>query len=141
MVSQNQNDSSSKNGLMPQKPFLHKHIPTLSPSQIVDNLYYTINFEGCEVGRYCSVEICISTTLFRSMAFNAPIALGNSCLNATFTPSLVNLVSLTLSPQPYVDTFWKICQTVKAWNYHMNSILLASWETCLNKSISIWHSR
>ena len=45
------------------------------------------------------------------------------------------------NPLPYVDKFWKICQMVKAWNYNMTSIFLASWTICLNKSMSIYHSR
>ena len=45
----------------------------------------------------------------------------------------------TTNPPPYVDKFWQIRQMVMAWNYHMNSIFLASWEICLDKSMSIWH--
>ena len=52
----------------------------------------------------------------------------------------MNLGSLKLTP-PYVDKFWKIFYMVKEWNDHITSISLASWVICLNKSMSIWHSR
>ena len=45
------------------------------------------------------------------------------------------------NPPPYVDKFWQLFQMVKAWNYHMASIFLASWVICLDESMSIWHSR
>ena len=70
VVSQNHNELSFKKELDPPKPFLHQHIPTLSPSQTFDNCYSTINIQVYEGGRYCSVGIWISTTLLRSMAFN-----------------------------------------------------------------------
>ena len=151
--------------MYPPKPFLHQHIPKLFPSQMVENCFSTINVQVFEGGRYFFVETSRSTTLFRSVTFNvhliwmekggflechplfikrqihAPISSGNSCLNNALTPSLVNLGSLTLNPPPYVDKFWKILQMEKAWNDHMTSIFLASWEICLDYSMSIWHSR
>ena len=45
------------------------------------------------------------------------------------------------NPPSYVDKFWKIRQMVKAWNDHMTSIFFASWEICLEDSMSIWHIR
>ena len=58
-----------QNLLDPPKPFLHQRIPTLSHSQMVDNGSFTINVHGYERGRYWSIDIWISTTIFRSVAF------------------------------------------------------------------------
>ena len=65
VVAQNQNELDTL------KPFLHRHIPTISTSQMFDNSSSTINVQGYEEGRYCSIGTWGSTTLFRSMAFNA----------------------------------------------------------------------
>ena len=70
VVAQIQNGLFFKKWLDPPKPFLHRHIPTLSPSQMVDNCYSPINIQVYEGGRYFSVGIWISTTLFSSMVFN-----------------------------------------------------------------------
>ena len=70
VVAQNQNEPSFKKWPDPPNPFLHQHIATLSPSQMVDDYSSPINIQGYEGGRYCSVGISISTTLFKSMAFN-----------------------------------------------------------------------
>ena len=67
VVAHNQNEISFKKWLDPPKPLLHRHIPTLPPSQMVDNCSFPINIQGYEGGRYLSVGIWISTTLFRSM--------------------------------------------------------------------------
>ena len=42
---------------------------------------------------------------------------------------------------PYVDNFCQIIQMLKSWKDHMTSILLASWEIRLYKSMYIWNSR
>ena len=60
--------------------------------------------------------------------------------------SLFNAITRELrftntNPPPYVDKFWQIFHVVKAWNDHTNTILLASWEICLDEYMSIWHSR
>ena len=69
MVAQNHNELSFKKWIDQPKPFLHRHIPTLSLSQMFDNCSSPINIKVYEGGRYCSVGIWISTTIFRSMAF------------------------------------------------------------------------
>ena len=56
--------------LVPPKPFLHRHITIMYPSQMAENIYSPINFHIYEGGRYLSVEIWISNTLFRSIYFN-----------------------------------------------------------------------
>ena len=56
--------------LYPPKPFLNWHIPTMSPFQIFQNYSSSINVQGCEGGRYCSIGTRRSTTLFRSVAIN-----------------------------------------------------------------------
>ena len=43
------------------------------------------------------------------------------------------------NPPPYVDRFWKIRKMVESWNDHMTYIFRASWEICLDESMSIWH--
>ena len=56
--------------LEPPKPFLHQHIPTLYPFQMVENCSSPINVQGYERGIYSLIDIWISTTIFMSMAFN-----------------------------------------------------------------------
>ena len=113
------------------KTFLHWYISTLYYSQMVENISYPINVQDYEGGIYFFVEIWISTTLFRSMAFNIhllwmeeggileshplwsrvksmPLSPWEvSCLNITLTPLLVNLGSITLAPQPMLISFGK----------------------------------
>ena len=63
--------ASLQNFLDLPKTFLHRHIITLSTSQVIENRSSLVNFQAYEGGRYCSVYIWRSTTIFRSMAFNA----------------------------------------------------------------------
>ena len=65
-VSQNHNELSFKKWMDHPKPFLHRHIPTLSPSQTFDNCYSTINIKVYEGGRYSSVGIWIEAGIFNA---------------------------------------------------------------------------
>ena len=97
-VSQNHNELSFKKWLNPPKPFLHWHIPTLSPYQMVENCSSPTNIQGYKGGRYCSVGIWISTTIFRSMAFNVHLlCMKEGCFLACH-PLLSRGKSMPLSP-------------------------------------------
>ena len=69
-----------------------------------------------------------------------PYRLGGFMSKRCFNSITRELRFTNTNPPPYVDKFQQIFQMVKAWNDHMTSILLASWEICLDESMSIWHS-
>eukprot|EP00804_Cyclotella_cryptica_P020321 CCRYP_014042-RA/>CCRYP_014042-RA protein AED:0.41 eAED:0.46 QI:0/-1/0/1/-1/1/1/0/310 len=41
----------------------------------------------------------------------------------------------------YRDNFWEVWQLIAKWNKNMADAFSPSWILCLNKSMSIWHSR
>ena len=119
--------------LDPPKPFLHRHIPIMYPSQMAENIYSPINFHIYEGGRYLSVDIWISNTLFRSIYFNVHliwIEEGGFCSVTPFDQdantfpyyfmqfvykhrcyAITHELRFTnTKPSPYVDKFWKLFQ-------------------------------
>ena len=82
-----------------------------------------------------------SVTPFYQEANPRPYRLGKFMFKRRFNAITRELSFTNTNPLPYVDKFWQIRQMVKAWNDHMASIFLASWEICLDESMYIWHSR
>ena len=101
--------------------------------------------------RYLGLWILISTcsgwnrdnfwrvTPFDQEANTCPYRLRKFISKRRFNDITRELRFTNTNPPPYVDQFWQICQMVKAWNDHMTSIFLASWEICLDEYIYIWH--
>ena len=55
---------------------------------------------------------------------------------------LCSALGYTNEPPPnYVDKFWEVRQMIGAWNKNINDQFSASWVSCLDESMSIWHSR
>ena len=82
-----------------------------------------------------------SVTPFDQESNPLPYRLGGFMSKRCFNAITRELRFTYTNPSPYVDKFWKIRQTVKAWNYHIASIFLVYWEICSNKYMSTWYSR
>ena len=80
-------------------------------------------------------------TSFYQEANPCPYRLGEFMSKRRFNAITHKLRFTNTNPPPYVYIFWKFCHMVKAWNYHMTSIFLASWEICFEESMSICRSR
>ena len=79
-------------------------------------------------------------TPFDQEANTCAYLLGGFTSKRRFNVITVKRKFTNTNTPPYVDKFRKKFQILKAWNDHMNSAFLTSWEVCLNKSMSICNS-
>ena len=73
-----------------------------------------------------------SVTPFDKGVNTRPYHLGEFMSKRQFNAITRELRFTNTNPPPYVDKFWKIIQTLKAWNEHMTSIFIASCSICLD---------
>ena len=76
-----------------------------------------------------------SVTPFYQEANPCPYRLGELMSKRCFNTTTRELKFTNTNPTAHIDKFWQIRQMVKAWNDHMTSIFLASWEICLGESM------
>ena len=117
VVAQNQNEPSFKNVWSPQiLSYIDRFLHYIPIKWLIIMLLPSMS-RGYEGGTYCSIEIWRSTMLFFQWLLMSTCSgwkreniwrgWGNSCLNADLTPSVLNLVSLTLPIHPMLITFGK----------------------------------
>mmetsp|Transcript_7125 Transcript_7125/g.8192 ORF Transcript_7125/g.8192 Transcript_7125/m.8192 type:complete len:167 (+) Transcript_7125:678-1178(+) len=58
-----------------------------------------------------------------------------------FDGILANMVYTDHSAPIFCDRFWEARQIIQEWNDWMSKNFIPSWINCLDKSMSIWHSR